>query len=618
MSPSPSLDSLSAGHEAFCQKVDSFRAISELLGNTLGLQDVITDKLRDRLVVFNDLFARRVFHGDYDAGQAVINAVDVLNQRVQASGWFKQFPRVLQPAKIDLGEIQRQRTLLNTSLWGDDASAAGMTSHQPSQLTNRRSVSADLSGMVAALQYALNLEMEFRKIPSEPETGFELVDGLTAVSPLIPAAVVALDSKISAEQLADMDDFLRVLLRIKYCEQPATKNCYEYVVYGIIPDGSVKVEELARADLAMHSHCRLLQCLAFIATNEPGIVGERLKVFQEELMLIAIRAIEATMLNYRACMAAHLKMGNVFDQQSLQIALSDLDAMEEAIQVALNNPLEGRPSFGFEDVLQAVRAVRESYSKAALLALSDRELAVRVEEVLAVNHSGPYADQLHEVSARLTDRMRAYLGTKAEEASAQLESLSQGESIIPIVQYAKEMLTIIRADPTSETSAALKKSIGETLLDMLRVLEDYYTGEIALAAKPKASVEDVYRALDALHHLMLEAGYVRDELSPYAEHLPDLLLSKSQILVQEFPKRLKRDLSAASTLLGEVVQNLAREMASPTDSKERSDPDPLKQRAKSCVQGLRWVCMPRRVLPAPVREAFDSLVGARARGVEFS
>jgi hypothetical protein len=588
-------------------------AISELLGNAGGIEDEIKQKLRERLVAITDFFARGLFHGNSDLSTAALDAVGTLNQRALSSGWFKPMPSPLQPAKIDIREMRGDRALLNTSLWLDSHKGVQMSSPQVSQLANRGSAPVELSGMIELLKYASNVDAEFRQISYDEEAAFLLIDGLTAVSALIPAVVIALGGAVSVAQLADLNEFLRILLRIKYCEQPATGSLYEYIVYGIIPDGSVQTRDLAQTERAIHQNCQLLQCIAFIATSSPSDVGERLKIFQDELMLIAVRAIEATMLNYRACMAAHLKTGSVLDQQSLHIALNDLEAMEEAILVAINNPLEGRQGFGFGDVLQAVRAVRESYVKSALLSLSDDELAARVDEVMAVEHTGPYADQLLEVSARLQERMKAHLGVKAGEASGQLQSLSQGESIIPIVQYAKQMLTIIKADPGSEASATLKRSIGDTLLDMLRVFEDYYIGEISLASKQGASVDDVYRALEALHHLILEAGYARDELSPYAEHLRELLLSKAQILAQVSPKILKRQLSAAPALLGEVVQALARELPLSENSSERSDRNSLKQRARSCIQGLRRVCIPRRVVPKFAQDAFDSLVGGRAR-----
>jgi hypothetical protein len=604
------IDGLSAGNEAFCQKMDAFRGISELLGNTVGLQDTITQRFKERLVVLEDLFAKGVFHGDHAAGQAVVDAMESLRQRVLTSGWFKRLPRMLQPAQLGTQDLQPQRALLNASFWADAGNPTSISAHQTSQPTHRDPVSTGLANMVAGLRHALAVDIEFRQIPFKPESGFDLLEGLIAVSPSIPTAIASLDGEISAEQLADLDEFLRILLQIRYCPQPTTKNFYEYVVYGIVPDGSVRPEELERGDLAIRPHHQLLQCIALIATSEPGIAGERVSVFKEELMLMATRAIAAVMYQYRACLALHLKTGALFDQHSIKVVISDLEAMEEAIQVVLNHPLEGKQSFGFSELLQAMQAVRESYSKSALLALSDDELAARVEEVLTLDHSGPYADQLHEISERLTERMRAYLGTKAEGVHAQLESLSRGETIIPIVQYAKEMLTIVRTDPNSEASATLKKSIGETLLDMLRVLEDYYSTEIALTSRPGATVEDVYRTLDAMHHLMLEASYVRDELRPYAEYLPDLLLSKSQVLVEQFPKKIRRDLIAAPALLGEVVQSLARDVSAPENS--------VKKRIKSCIEGLRWARLPRGILQGPARDSFDSLLGRRATGLDFN
>lgn len=599
-----SIDNLLSSCEIFCQRITAFRAVSGLLGDRTAVSDLILQRIKERVAAMEDLFARAVYRGEHSHGQTVMAAMELMHERVAAAGWFKEFPRILQPAQLPDGFYRGQQLLLNTSLWNDSQSSQGAGLTKSSRATSGEMVSNALASMLAGLQYALALDIESRQVSRGPELGFDLLEEFISVCPLVPAVVTTLGPQTSAEQLSDLGEFLKILLRIKYCDQLATKNFYEYVVYDVIPDGDTSVGESVHFDVGVRPNFLLLQYVALIATSEPSVAGDRLKVFQEELLLIASRAINSVNYQYRSALAAHLKMGGVFDQHSLGVVLSDLEALEKGMQLIVNFRLEGTQSYGFDELLNAIKILRESFSKVALLELPDTELATRVDEVLALKHSGPYADHLREVTARLTDRMKVYVGTKAEEASAKLEALSKGESIIPIVEYAQEILGLIKADPTSEISASLRSSVGAVLLDMARVLEGYYQGEISRAARSDASVEDIYRSLEASYHLLIETSFVRDQLSTYADQLPELLLSKCQVLAEESPRELKRSLRERMSVLEEALRGLYQDLSSSNA--------PTRERAKCCIEGLQRVRIPRSSLSEPARVVYDRLVGKRA------
>ncbi len=597
-----SADTLVPNTEAFCQKVSSFRAVAGVLRDTTTVTDIIVQKIKERLVGIEDLFAHGVYRGEHQVGKTVFEAMELLQHKINSAGWFKELPRGLHAAQFTDDSDRIQQLLLNSSMWNGSESSPG-GSAASSRVTSREMVANGVANMMAELRYALDLDIESRQVSGGPELGFDLLEDFIPACLQVPAVVTTLGPESGAEQLSELAEFFRILLRIKYCEQPATKNFYEYVVYGVIPNAGKPNGEPVRVDVAVSPNFLVLQYVALIATSEPSVASERLKAFQEELLLIAIRSINAVRYEYRTCLAAHLKNEQGFDQHSLGVVVSDLEAMEKGMQLILNYSLEGSQSYGFGDLLNSIKALRESYSKVGLLGLSDTELAARVDEVLALNHSGPYSDQLREVTKRLQDRMKAYAGTKVEEATVRLQSLSQGMSIIPIVEYAQEILSLTKADPTSEVSASLRTSVGEALLEMLKVLEEYYCEEISRASKQNPSVEDVYRSLEAMHHLLIESSFVRDKLSPYADQLPPLLISKSQVLAEETPRGLKRSLSAQMRLLEEVVQNLSQDISSADAS--------VRERATSCIQGLRWLRVSRSSFSEPVRAVYDRLVGKR-------
>jgi hypothetical protein len=602
--PSLSADGLIANTELFLQRLGSFRAVSELLGASSGLADLMSLRIRERLMILEDIFARGLLVGNYTACAVVVEGMESILTTATSAGWFKAMPKQLQAVQSPYFSLNDPQALLNQSLWPGSSRLSSGPVTMPSAEATAETLICGLTNIVAGLKFALATDKELRTMSFGAEAGLDLLDALISVAPQMPAIVTSLGAETTDDALAEVDEFLRLLLQIKYCNQAATANLYEYVVYGVIPDEEAKRMGGVRAELAARPNFQVVQCLALISTGEAGLAGERLALFREDLALISSRAIAALVYQFRAMLGHQLDTGAVFDQQTVRGVVSDLDAMENAMLIIVEHPQTQERGFGFQDIVDAIRTTRESYQKSALLTLTDGELAARVEEVLRLDHSGQFADQLREVSGRLVERMKSYAGVLASEAGEHLENLSRGESVIPLVEYAKEALSVVKADPTSEASTSLKASIGEVLLEMLRVLEEYYSMEIELAQKKDASAEDVYRALEAVHRLMIEATFVCDQLRPLAVFLPELILSKCQTLIDQVPKRMRRELQGKPAILEQVLSGLTRDISSKDTS--------VRAVAKGCVEGLRWLRISRAALTEPAKLAYNRLMASKS------
>lgn len=603
-SPSLVVDSLTANNALFIERLGSFRAVSELLGASSGLADLMSLRVRERLMIFEDVFTRALLVGDHAACGVVVEAVESIATTASSSGWFKAMPKLLRAVQSPYFDINDTQALLNQSLWPDSTSVLSGSVPVPCADSTGSTLICWLNNIVAGFKFASATDREFREMSYGEEAGFDLLDALISLAPQMPAIVTSLGAHTTDDKLAEVDEFLRVLLHIKYCNHDATANMYEYVVYGIIPDEEAKRLGGVRPEIAARPNFQVAQCLALISTGEPGLAGERLALFQEDLAVMSARAIAALVYQYRAMLGRRLDVGGGFDQQTVRGVVSDLDAMESAMLIIVECPRTQERGFGFQDIVQAIRSTRESYQKSALLTLSDEEIAARVEEVLSLEHSGQFADQLREVSGRLLERMKSYAGVLASEASSQLDELSRGESVIPLVEYAKEVLSVVKADPLSAASLSLKTSIGEVLLEMLKVLEEYYSMEINLAEKKDATEKDVCRALEAVHRLMIEATFVCDELRPHAVFLPELILSKCQTLIDQVPKRLRRKLQDKPVILEQVLSGLTRDIS----SKDAS----VRAIAKGCVEGLRWLRISRAALTESSKLAYNRLMASKS------
>lgn len=380
-----------------------------------------------------------------------------------------------------------------------------------------------------------------------------------------------------------VSDVMGQLLALRFSGQEVAEEYFTFILSGMSP------EDFNRGNIDCHSGlaASYVQFLSVAAAFKEGGLSPASAMSEQQgfMPAIAVRTFRVLIHAYESALASMLDSSKGVSAERMEFLSHDIESLERGVEAVLPFLRSQEMKRGCEAMLKsAIEGLRNAMRQLHLLTLSGDQLIKEVHDDKDVSNHSLLTERLMHVRQALQNRINNYAQNVSDVAENEIAQIRDGDSIVPLVDYIVNLLSVVRVSPDAERDAQLFETLNDALLEMVALIREGYGSEIDLVSALSDSTqierygEYVLRGLEALSSMHTEFSYVRAHLRGIDDRLNPIIFNKVDIFLDQVPKHFGLALKKHPEVIEHVLDILAQ-------GGEASLPLSDTQRV-ACIKGL--------------------------------